>query len=104
MIANIVSVHVKEENINDFKIASTANHLGTRKEAGNVRFDVLQSKEDPTRFTLYEVFMTQEDVDFHKTTEHYKTWRDTVAPYMAEPRSAVTREIICCDVPEKSAD
>ena len=99
MITNLVSVHVKEDNIEDFKVATTYNHLGTRKEKGNVRFDVYQSKEDPTRFTLYEVFMTQEDVDFHKTTDHYKTWRDTVAPYMAEPRTAVSHEMICCDVP-----
>jgi autoinducer 2-degrading protein len=25
----------------------------------------------------------------HKETKHYATWRDTVAPMMAEPRSSV---------------
>lgn len=99
MIANIVSVNVKPENINDFRIVTTYNHAGTRREPGNVRFDVLQSKEDPTKFTLYEVFMTEADVAFHKTTEHYLKWRDTVAPYMAEPRSALSKEMICCDTP-----
>ena len=30
-------------------------------EPGNVRFDVLRSKDDPTRFVLYEVYRTPED-------------------------------------------
>ncbi len=100
MIANIVSVHVNEEDIEKFRIATNYNHAGTRKEPGSVRFDVLQSKADPTRFTLYEVFMTEADVAYHKTTDHYLKWRETVAPFMAEPRSAVTEEIVCCDTPE----
>ena len=56
MIANLVSVHVKPEFVEQFKEITTYNHNNTRKEPGNVRFDVLWNKDDPTRFTLYEVF------------------------------------------------
>ena len=56
MIATLVFVDVKPENIEEFRAITIYNHDNTRKEAGNVRFDVLQSKDDPTKFTLIEVF------------------------------------------------
>ena len=89
MIANLVFVDVKPENIEDFKKASVLNHEGSRKEPGNVRFDVLQNSEDPTKFTLIEVFADEDAVAAHKATEHYHVWRETVAPYMASPRTAI---------------
>ena len=89
MIATLVYVDVKPENIEQFRAISIYNHDNTRKEAGNIRFDVLHSNDDPSQFVLYEVFADSEAVDFHKTTEHYLRWRDEVAPYMNSPRRAV---------------
>ncbi len=88
MIATLVYVDVKPEFVDEFKKISIYNHDNTRKEAGNVRFDVLQSQDDPTQFVLYEVFENEDAVNFHKTTEHYLRWRDEVAPYMNTPRRA----------------
>ena len=56
MIATLVFVDVKPENIEEFRAITIYNHDNTRKEAGNVRFDVLQDNNDPTKFVLYEVF------------------------------------------------
>lgn len=89
MIATIVFVDVKPENVEDFRKITLYNHENSRKEAGNVRFDVLQDNNDPTKFMLYEVFESEEAAAFHKTTEHYLKWRETVAPYMASPRKAI---------------
>ena len=86
MIANLVSVHVKEDCIEQFKEITTYNHNNTRKEPGNVRFDVLWNKDDPTCFTLYEVFADADAFAFHKTSEHYNKWRETVADYPYRPR------------------
>ena len=97
MIANLVSVHVKPEYIEQFKEITTYNHQNTRKEPGNVRFDVLWNKDDPTRFTLYEVFADEDAVAFHKTTEHYNKWRETVAPMMATPRSSIPTTPVAFD-------
>jgi quinol monooxygenase YgiN len=36
-----------------------------------------------------EVYRTPEAPAQHKETAHYQTWRDTVAPMMAEPRTSV---------------
>ncbi len=89
MIATLVFVDVKPENVEDFRKITLYNHENSRKEAGNVRFDVLQDNNDPTKFVLYEVFESDEAAAFHKTTEHYLKWRETVAPYMASPRKAI---------------
>ena len=89
MIATLVFVDVKPENVEDFRKITLYNHENSRKEAGNVRFDVLQDNNAPTKFVLYEVFESDEAAAFHKTTEHYLKWRETVAPYMASPRKAI---------------
>jgi autoinducer 2-degrading protein len=84
-----VHVHVKPENRDDFVRASIENAKGTAREPGNLRFDVLQSVDDPNRFVLYEVYRDEAGMAAHKETPHYATWRDTVAPWMAEPRQGV---------------
>ena len=85
-----VQVHVKPEHIDEFIQATRANHEGTRKnEPGNVRWDLLQSEEDPARFFIYEVYQTKEDFPKHQDTQHYKRWREVVASWMAEPRVGV---------------
>ncbi len=89
MHVTLVHVHVKPEHIDDFIQAMKLNHEGSIKEPGNRRFDVLQSPEDPAHFIIYEAYLSADDVAAHKETQHYKTWRDTVNDWMAEPRQGV---------------
>lgn len=86
MHVTIVQVQVKPEHIQDFINAARENHLGSVKEDGNRRFDVLQSAEDPKKFVLYEAYASAEAAAAHKAAPHYLEWRDTVAPWMAAPR------------------
>ncbi len=89
MQVTLVHVHVKPEWVEAFIEATRANHEASVKEPGNLRFDVLQKPEDPTRFMLYEAYASAEDAARHKQTAHYAAWRDAVADMMAEPRSGV---------------
>jgi len=84
-----VFVHVKSQNIEGFKAASIQNARESVKEPGVARFDVIQQKDEPTRFVLVEVYRTSDDPACHKETAHYQKWRDTVADMMADPRSAI---------------
>ena len=84
-----VHVRVKPECVEAFKEATTANARESVKEPGIAVFDVVQQQDDPTRFVLVEAYRTAEATVAHKETPHYQTWRDTVAPMMAEPRSSV---------------
>nr|VFJ54497.1 MAG: autoinducer 2-degrading protein [Candidatus Kentron sp. FW]VFJ57027.1 MAG: autoinducer 2-degrading protein [Candidatus Kentron sp. FW] len=89
MIVTCVTVYVKPKNIDDFIEASKKNHEGSIKEPANLRFDVLQSKDDPSRFLLYEAYEDEAGAGAHKDTEHYLTWRKTVEPWMEKPREGV---------------
>ncbi len=86
MLVYCVEVSVVKGHENDFLNATEENHRNTRKEEGNLRFDVLQQQDDPSRFFLYEVYSSEDAVKTHKQTAHYLKWRDTVAPWMAVPR------------------
>lgn len=89
MIVTCVHVYVKTEHIADFVAATTPNHYGSVAEEGNLRFDLLQDAEDPTHFMLYEAYTSAEHAAAHKQTQHYLTWRETVAEWMAQPRKGV---------------
>jgi len=92
MHVTLVHVHVKPEHIDDFVAASRANHEASVQEPGNLRFDVLQSSDDPSRFVLYEAYRSAQDAMAHKGTAHYLAWREAVADWMAEPRQGVRYE------------
>ncbi|CAE7039200.1 lsrG [Symbiodinium natans] len=81
-----VIVKVKPGAEEAFKKATRANALESVKEYGNLRFDVLQSVDDPTNFLLIEVYRTAADAVKHKSTQHYLEWRSVVSFMMAEPR------------------
>jgi quinol monooxygenase YgiN len=84
-----VQVRVKTESVEAFRRATTENAQQSIREPGIARFDVLQQADDPTRFVLVEAYRHAEAPARHKETAHYRTWRDTVAPMMADPRTSV---------------
>jgi (4S)-4-hydroxy-5-phosphonooxypentane-2,3-dione isomerase len=87
----IVHVHVsvKPDFVEAFKQASVENATSSVKEPGIARFDVIQQTDDPTKFILVEIYKTAQAPGAHKETAHYKRWRDTVMPMMAEPRQGI---------------
>jgi quinol monooxygenase YgiN len=87
-LAVVVYVHVLSESVEAFRAASLANAAASIQEHGVIRFDLMQEAADPTRFVLFEVYRGQEGAAAHKQTAHYQTWRDAVAPMMAESRTS----------------
>ena len=84
-----VTIFVKPECVEEFIEATLDNARNTRREAGNLRFDVLQCEDDAARFLLYEVYKTKDDFAAHQRTEHYARWKQSVADWMAQPRQGV---------------
>jgi quinol monooxygenase YgiN len=89
MLVVHVHVHVRPDCVEAFRAATIENARNSVQEPGIARFDVIQQIDDPTRFILVEVYRGADDPARHKETAHYKKWRDTVEPMMAEPRSSV---------------
>jgi quinol monooxygenase YgiN len=88
----IVHVHVtvKPEFVAAFEAATVANAKESLKEPGVARFDLLKQSDNPTQFIIMEAYRDEQAPARHRETKHYLTWRDAVAPMMAEPRVRVT--------------
>lgn len=89
MHVTLVHVHVVPGHRNDFVDACRLNHEASVQEPGNLRFDVLQSPDNPDHFILYEAYRSADDAAAHKQTAHYLKWRETVADWMARPREGI---------------
>jgi quinol monooxygenase YgiN len=83
-----VHCHVKPEHVDAFRAATLANARESVREPGIARFDVMQDRDEPTRFVLVEAYRTADAPAAHKATAHYAAWRDAVADMMAEPRAS----------------
>jgi (4S)-4-hydroxy-5-phosphonooxypentane-2,3-dione isomerase len=94
MIVTIVEIYIKKERLEEFIDATIKNHRASIEEPGNLRFDVLQSIEDPLRFTLYEAYESEEAATEHKKTEHYLKWRNIVESMMVRPRKGTPHRVI----------
>lgn len=90
MFVTIVHVKVKPAFVEDFILATEKNHHQSVKEAGNLRFDVLQMEKNPSEFALYEAYEDQAASAAHKETAHYLEWREKVADWMAKPREGIS--------------
>lgn len=86
----IVYIHVKPGFEEAFKRASIENARNSIKEPGIVRFDVIQQTDDASRFALVEIYRTADAPASHKETAHYKLWKETAEPMMAEERTRVS--------------
>ena len=57
----------------------------SRKEPGNVRFDVLQQAMRANHFTIVETWAGQAALDAHAGAAHTKQYRDTLQPFSGGP-------------------
>jgi quinol monooxygenase YgiN len=89
MLVSIVSIHVKADMLDAFIEATKENAHYSRLEPGVGRFDFFRQVDDPTRFTLVEVFRDEDAPAKHRETPHYLKWRDAVTDMMEEPRTNI---------------
>jgi len=93
MFVVIVQTHVKPEFLQAFKEATYDNASNSILEPGVARFDVYQQKDDPTCFSLIEIYRDEDAPAKHRESSHYLRWRDAVESMLVEPRTRVTYDI-----------
>lgn len=86
----VVQVHFKvtPEGVEAFKKACAENARQSLQEEGVVRFDILQSDDDPTVFILFEVYHSAAAQLAHKETPHFFKWRSEVKDLIVQPGEA----------------
>lgn len=55
-----------------------------REEPGCHAFDVIEDRDTPDLFHLYEIYSDEAALAAHKETTHYRTCREVVNPLIAE--------------------
>lgn len=57
----------------------------TRREAGCLRYELLQSTADPSEFTFVEEWRTADEEHAHMQSEHVRTALQRVPPLVSAP-------------------
>jgi len=83
----LVYCTVKPDQVEAFIAATVENAANSRKEPGVVRFDFVRQADDPTKFSLIEVYRTPEGLAAHREAPHYKAWAEKVPDMLVEPRT-----------------
>lgn len=74
----IFQVHhfIRPEAVETYRQATLENARLTVQEPGVLRFDVFQDKEDPTHFSLLEIYKDKAAQASHLQTAHFLVWKD----------------------------
>ena len=95
MIYVVATLTVKPETRAEFIAAATACIKETRKEPGNIAYDLHESVTDPSKMVFVEQWENEEALVPHRAAEHMKTFGRVAVKCMsdaAEDRSHHARQ------------
>ena len=78
MVVIQITHTILAEHVDRYIEATLANAEETRKESGNIRFDLLRDASDPCKFQLYEVYESREAQQVHLASAHFNAWKKAV--------------------------
>jgi len=81
----VATLTVKPETRAEFIAAATACIEETRKEAGNIAYDLHESVSDPTKMVFVEQWENMDALGPHRTAEHMKTFGRVAVKCMTAP-------------------
>ena len=85
MLILFVTNTVKPEHVSEYlEIARYDAAHSLQDEAGCLRFDVIQDRDQPNRFYFYEVYRDQAALEAHRQTPHFKRYLDKAQPWLAQ--------------------
>jgi quinol monooxygenase YgiN len=87
LIYVVATLSVKPEMRAELIEGAKACIAGTRKEAGNIAYDMHESVTDPTKMVFVEQWDNAEALEPHRKTEHMKAFgRIAVQCFSAPPK------------------
>lgn len=94
MYCIIVKNQVKEGCREQYLEAMLPNAKASlENEVGCIVFDVLEAREEPNTFYLYEVYESTDALEVHKQTDHYKNSRPILSD-IVESVSVIRSDVL----------
>ena len=87
MISLQIDFTINPDGVDDFIAATVANAEKTTREPGNLRFELFRHRDDPNRFTLFEIFDSEEALAAHGASDYVAVWRAVAAKVVIEKTS-----------------
>ena len=104
MYSIIVKTKLKPGKTKEFLAAMLPNaEASVRDEAGCYAFDVLQDREDPELFWLYEIYADEAALAEHKLAPHYLASRAVVNELIAE-QSVIRADVLAMNPKRGQSD
>ncbi|TXJ23507.1 MAG: antibiotic biosynthesis monooxygenase [Afipia sp.] len=85
MIYVVATLTIKPETRADMIAAAKACIVETRKEVGNIAYDLHESVTDPAKLVFVEQWENAEALVPHRSAEHMKTFGRVVVKCLAAP-------------------
>lgn len=94
MYCIIVRTQLKPGNRERFLDAMLPNaQASVREEPGCHVFDVIEDRDTPDLFHLYEIYADEQALAAHKQTPHYKASREVVTP-LIEAQNVIRADVL----------
>lgn len=74
----IATIVVKAEQEKEVLVALQNVVNATRKEEGNISYDLHQNVAHPLNYTLIEVWKSQEAIDIHNASAHFEEFKNAI--------------------------
>lgn len=94
MYAVVVRLEARPEKVDALIALASHNAAETRKEPGNLQFDLLRSPENPLKFALVEIYRDEAALKEHQKTAHYARWRAEIADLLSSPRASEKFDVL----------
>lgn len=70
----VAAIVVKQAHQSELETAFKVVVSQTRKEAGNVSYELHQDVKNPLKYVILEVWKSQEAIDSHNASAHFKAF------------------------------
>ncbi len=72
----VATITVQPDKIQEMLPIFEAVVTGSQEEEGCISYNLYQGIADSTKFTILEEWKSQEAINFHNNTEHFKTFKE----------------------------
>lgn len=72
----VAIIKVKPQAVKDIMPIFEKIVSGSQKEEGCIYYNLHQDTKDSTRFVMLEEWKSQDAIDFHNNTEHFKAFKE----------------------------